>query len=187
VVKIVTLTSTLSDSSENRVTSVVHGNVVNELHDNDSLSDSGSSEETNLSSLGVRSEEVNNLDSGDQNLLGLTLLSESRGSPVQGGVLLLTLNEDGSLLIDGLTNNVDDTSKGLRSYRNLNGSSGIGTLLTTNKTVGGLHSNGTDGVLSQVLSYLKNQTVSRGLDLKGIQNLWELFIELKYGVGGGIA
>lgn len=40
---------------ENIVPSVVHGDVVNQLHDDDSLSYTCTTEESNLSSLGIRS------------------------------------------------------------------------------------------------------------------------------------
>lgn len=46
VVQIVTLTSTLSDTSEDRVTTVGLGDVVDELLNEDSLADTGTSEET---------------------------------------------------------------------------------------------------------------------------------------------
>jgi hypothetical protein len=180
VVKIISFTGTLSNTSENRVTSVVHGNVVNKFHDNDGLTDTGTSEESNLSSLGVRGQKINNLDTSNKNLLGLTLLSEGGGSPVKGGILLGTLlGEDGSLLIDGLSNHVDNTSKSFGTDRHLDGGTGINTLLTTDKTVGGLHGNGTDGVLSQVLGDLEDKTITFGFNLKGIENLGEFFIELK--------
>lgn len=62
VVEIVTLTGTLTDSGEDGVTSVSLGDVVNQLHDKHSLSDSGTTEETDLSSLGVGGEEIDDLE-----------------------------------------------------------------------------------------------------------------------------
>mmetsp|Transcript_32263 Transcript_32263/g.73162 ORF Transcript_32263/g.73162 Transcript_32263/m.73162 type:complete len:337 (-) Transcript_32263:274-1284(-) len=108
VVKIVSFTRALADSGEDRVSTVVHGDVVNELHDNDGLSDTGTSEESDLTALGVRREEIDDLDSGDENLLRLTLLGEGWRRPVEGGELLLALGEDGSLLVDGFADDIDD-------------------------------------------------------------------------------
>ena len=95
-------------------------------------------------------------------------------------LLFLLVGKDGSLLIDGFSNDVDDTSKSQGSYRNLNGSSGIRTLLSTDKTVGGLHGNGTYGVFSKMLGYFENKTFASffNLDFKGVENLGELLIEL---------
>mmetsp|Transcript_41362 Transcript_41362/g.62759 ORF Transcript_41362/g.62759 Transcript_41362/m.62759 type:complete len:460 (-) Transcript_41362:208-1587(-) len=181
VVEIVTLARALSDSGENGVSSVVHGNVVDELHDNDRLSDSGSAKETNLSSLGVRGEQVHHLDSGDENLLGLSLLGEGGRRPVQRRELLrLLVGEDGSLLVHGLTNYVDDTAQGLGAHRHLDGGTAVHALLTADKTVRGLHRNGAHGVLSEMLSHLEDKTlISLGdFHLQRVQNLWEFLIEL---------
>eukprot|EP01083_Nonionella_stella_P023190 64104_1 len=181
VVKIVTLTSTLSDTSEDRVSSVVHGNVVNKFHNNNGLSYSGSSEETNLTSLGVRGKKIDNLDSGDEDILCLSLLAKGRSRSVKRSPLLIgLLDKDGSLLIHGLSDDIDNTSQSQGSNRNLNGGSGINTLLSTDKSVSGLHGNGTDGVLSKMLGHLEDKTLISlsYLYLKGIQNLGELLVEL---------
>ena len=180
VVEIVTLTGALSDTGEDGVSSVIHGDVVNELHDNDGLADSGTTEETNLTSLGVGGEKVNNLDTGDENLLGLALLSEGRGGAVEGSELLLALLEDGALLVDGLADHINDAAEGLGADRNLNGGAGVDALLATDEAVGGLHGNGAHGVLSEMLGDLEDEallTIS-DLNLKGVENLGELLVEL---------
>merc|ERR1719223_1009116 len=116
VVQIISFTGTFSNTSKDRVSSVVHGNVVNKFHDNDGLSDTSSSKETNLSSLGVGGKKIDNLDTSDKNLLRFTLFSESRGRSVKRGELFgLLVGEDGSLLVYRLSNNIDNTTKSLRS------------------------------------------------------------------------
>jgi peptide chain release factor 1 len=62
VVEIVTFTGSLSDTSEHGVTTVSLGDIVNKLHDEDGLTDTGTTEESNLTSSGVGSKEINNLD-----------------------------------------------------------------------------------------------------------------------------
>jgi hypothetical protein len=52
----------------------------------DGLSDSSSTEESDLSSSSVRSEEVDNLDSGLKDLGGGGLVDERRGVGVNGGL-----------------------------------------------------------------------------------------------------
>lgn len=56
MVQIVTLTGTLTDTSEDGVTTVGLGDVVDELLNEDSLSDTSTTEQTNLSTTGVGSE-----------------------------------------------------------------------------------------------------------------------------------
>lgn len=58
MVQVVTLTSTLADASEDRVTTMSLGDVINQLLDKHRLSDTGTSEETDLSTTGVWSEQV---------------------------------------------------------------------------------------------------------------------------------
>ena len=55
------------------------GDVVNELHDEHSFADSSSTKESDLSSLGVRSEEIHHLDSSLQDLLFGGHVSKIRG------------------------------------------------------------------------------------------------------------
>ena len=62
VVEIVTLTGALTDTGEDGETTVSLGDVVNQLHDKHSLSDTGTTEETNLTTLGVWSQKINNLN-----------------------------------------------------------------------------------------------------------------------------
>jgi len=62
VVKIVTLTSTLTDTGEHGETTVKFGDVVDKLHNEDGFTDTGTTEETNLTSLGVGSQKVDNLN-----------------------------------------------------------------------------------------------------------------------------
>ena len=59
----------------------------NQLLDEHSLSDTGTSEETDLTTTSVGGEEVDNLDTGNQDLSGGGLLGELRGVGVDGGVL----------------------------------------------------------------------------------------------------
>jgi len=62
VVEIVTLTSTLADTSEHGETTMKLGDVVNQLHDKHGLADTGTTEESNLTTLGVGSQKVDNLN-----------------------------------------------------------------------------------------------------------------------------
>merc|ERR1719225_1282077 len=84
VVQIVTLTGPLTHTSEHGVTTMSLGHVVNQLHDQDSLAHTSSTEETNLTSLGVGSQQVDNLDTSDQDLLLDTHLVELGSLSVDG-------------------------------------------------------------------------------------------------------
>jgi len=62
VVEIVSLTSTLADTSEHGETTMKFSDVVNQLHDEHGLADTSTTEKSNLSSLGVGSQKVDNLN-----------------------------------------------------------------------------------------------------------------------------
>jgi peptide chain release factor 1 len=78
VVQIVTLPCTLTDTGEDGVTTMGLGDVVDQLLNEDGLAHTGTTEETNLSPTSVRSEQVDNLDTSDQNLGSGGLVSEGR-------------------------------------------------------------------------------------------------------------
>lgn len=68
VVQIVTLTGTLTDTSEDGVTTVGLGDVVDKLLNEDSLADTGTTEQTNLTTTGVGGKQIDDLDTSDENL-----------------------------------------------------------------------------------------------------------------------
>lgn len=109
------------------------GDVVDELLDEDGLSDSGSTEESNLSSTGVGGEEVDDLDSSLEDLGGGRLVNEGGGVGVDGAV---GDSVDGSTLVDGLSDNVDDATEAAGADGDHDGVSGVDDLLATNESLG---------------------------------------------------
>jgi peptide chain release factor 1 len=133
---------------------VVHSDVIDKLHDNHGLAYSGTTEETDFASLGVRGQQVDHLDTSDKDLLGLTLLSEDGGRLVDRSK---GLGLDGTLLIDGLTDNVKDTAESGGAYGNHDRVSSVLACLSTDKAFSGFHGNGTNSVLTEMLRDLKNE------------------------------
>lgn len=149
MVEIVTLTGALSDTGEDRVTSVGLGDVVDELLNEDGLSDTGTSKETNLSSTGVGGEQVDDctcqrqwrwasmaivtLDAGNQDLGGGGLVNKLGGLGVNGGKLGAL---DGTTLVNGITSDVHDATESAGADGNHDGVAGIVDILTTGETLG---------------------------------------------------
>lgn len=133
VVQIVTFTGTLADTSEDGVTTVSLGNVVDEFLNEDSLADTSTTEETNLSTTGVRGQEVDDLDTSDQNLGGGGLLDELGRLGVDRQELV---SLDGTTLIDWVASDVHDTTKSGRADGDGDGSAGVGALGATDETLG---------------------------------------------------
>jgi peptide chain release factor 1 len=107
VVQIVTLSGSLTDTGEDRVTTVSLGDVVDELLNEHSLSDTGTTEKSDFTTSGVRGEQVDDLDTGLENLGSGRLVDES-GSIGVNGQHLDTL--DLSTLVKGLTDDGHDST-----------------------------------------------------------------------------
>ena len=69
VVEVVTLTGTLTYTGEHGVTAVLDRDVTDQLHHVDGLAYTGAAEQTNLTTLGERTYQVDNLDAGLQQFL----------------------------------------------------------------------------------------------------------------------
>ena len=83
-----------------------------------------------------------------------------------------------AVVIDGLTNNVDDSTKSSTSNRDGNGLSSVDDVLASNKTLGGVHSNSSDVVTTKMLGDLEDESGFSTLNLKGVKNRWKGALEL---------
>ena len=88
------------------------------------------------------------------------------------------LVSDGTALVDGLTNDIDDSAESFGTNRHLNGVSSVEHGLTANETLGGVEGDGTHVVASQMLGHFEHETVLGALDLKGVENGREFAFEL---------
>ena len=92
------------------------------------------------------------------------------------GSVLIGVN--GTTLIDGLSNNIDNSTEGLGTDGYQNGGADIADTLSSNETLSGIKGNGTDVVSTEMLGDLENKSVGAILNLKGIQNWGKLALEL---------
>jgi len=102
--KIVALTRSLTDAGEDGKSAVVERDVINELHDDDCLADTGAPEEADLPTFRVGFQQVHHLDPGLQHF-GLRFLFVKRRSQPMNGVCFLGL--DRPEVIHRLTQHVD--------------------------------------------------------------------------------
>ena len=109
------------------------GDVVDELLNEDSLADTGTAEETNLASTGVRGEQVDDLDTG------LEDLGRGRLVDVRGRVGVDREGLDGldrATLVDRLADNGDEAAEATRSDGDLDGRARVDDVLSTDETLG---------------------------------------------------
>ena len=144
------------------------GDVVNQLLDKHSLADTSTTEKTDLSTTSVGREEVDDLDTGLQDLGSGRLVDERGGVRVDGGELDAL---DGTTLVNGLANDVHDTAEGRGADGDTNGSTSVNDLLATDETLGTVHGNGPDRVLTKVGSDLEDETTTVEVnDLERVEN-----------------
>lgn len=105
----------------------------NQLLNEHSLTDTGTTEQTNLTTTGVGGKQIDDLNTSNQNLSGGRLLNEERRLGVNG-VELGGLN--GTTLVNGVTSNVDDTAKGAGTDGDLDRGTSVLGGDTTGETLG---------------------------------------------------
>ena len=81
-------------------------------------------------------------------------------------------------LINWLSNDIDNSSKGSLSNWHLNWGSSILNSLSSDETLSRIQSNSTHIISSQMLSNFKYKSVLSVLNLKGIEDWWEFSGEL---------
>ena len=177
-VQVGTFTGTFTDTSEDGETTVTLGDVVNEFHDNDGLADTSTTEETDLTTLAVGENEINDLDTGGENGVLGGLVSELGGDGVDGELGLLA---DGATLVDGFTEDVEDAAEGFAT-------DGDGNLTTSGddlglelEEIGGLHGNAATGVGVQVLDDFEGEgfTTAEVIgDVEGGEDGGNTFVEV---------
>ena len=175
VIEVVTLAGPLSNAGENRVAAVGFRDVVDQLHDQHGLTDTGAPEQANLAALRVRRQQVDDLDAGDQNLgLGRLIDVFRRGFMDRRGEISLERTQ----LVNRLTDDVHDATQRARPDRHGNRLAGVRHLLATNQTFGRIHGDGAHDVLAEVLRHFQNQPLVVVSGLESVQDLRQVAFEL---------
>ena len=79
MVQIVSFTGPLANTAEYGNTTVLHGDVVDHLHHDNSLAAAGTAEQAHLATAGEGNQQVDNLDAGLKNVDFGVLLGEQMG------------------------------------------------------------------------------------------------------------
>src|SRR5690606_38959214 len=122
VVEVVPFTSTLTHTGEHGQTAVRLGDVVDQLHHVDGLTNTSTTEQTDLAAFGERADQVDDLDTGFQQIAAASLIGVARRRAVDAPQLVV-LNRTG--FVDGLAQDVHDTAQGTGTNWYLNGLAGV--------------------------------------------------------------
>ena len=88
------------------------------------------------------------------------------------------LSVDGATLINGLTNDIDDSAEGAGTDGNLNGIASVDDGLATHETLSGVESDGAHVVATQVLGDLEDEAVLGAFNFERVENRRKLTLEL---------
>jgi hypothetical protein len=174
-VKVVALAGTLTHTGKHRVTTVCLGDVVDQFHDQNGLAHAGTTEQADLAALGVRRQQVHDLDARHEDFGFRRLLDEFRCFLVDGA---LGLGLDRTGFVNRLADHVHDAAKGFVTHRHLDRRAGVGHVLTTHQAFGGVHGDGAHGVFAQVLRHFQNQPVTAIVGFQRVENFRQVTREL---------
>ena len=182
VVEVVALAGALAHAGEHGVTAVRLGDVVDQLHDEHGLAHAGAAEQADLAALGVRREQVHDLDAGDQDLRFRRLIDVRGGRGMDRPALR---GLDGPRLVHGLADHVHDAAKRLFADRHGDRLAGVDHFLAAHQAFGGVHGDGAHGVLAEMLSHLEHEARAMIVGLQRVQDLRQVTIELHVDDGAG--
>ena len=92
------------------------------------------------------------------------------------GVSLFSGN--GSSFVDGISNDVHDSAESFGSDGDTDGCSGINYFLASDQPFGGIHGNGSDSRITQMLGNFEDESASDSFDFKGIEDGRDVSFEL---------
>ena len=150
--EVIALPAPLTYAGEDGIAVVLHGYVVNQLLDQHGLTHTGAAEQADLAALGIRLQQVDDLDTGLQNLHGGALILKRGRIPVNA--LAGRFRRERLSAVDGLAQHVEHPAQRLLSYRDLNGLAGSGYLHAPGQTLAARQHDAADDPLAHVLGYL---------------------------------
>ena len=174
MIEVVALAGALADAGEHRHAAVRLGDVVDQLHDGHGLADAGAAEQADLAALGVGREQVDDLDAGDQDLRFGRLLDELRRAAMDRQGQLVA---DRAALVDRLADDVQDAAERLGTDRHGDRAAGVDRLLAAHQAVGGVHGDGADLGLAEVLGDFEHDQAAVGLDMQRVQDVRQIGVE----------
>src|SRR5262249_29246437 len=175
VIKVVAFARALADAGEYRIPAVRLRNVIDQLHDDDGLADAGAAEQADLAALGVRREQIDDLDAGDENCRLGRLVGEGRRRLMDRAALLV---RNRTSLVDRFADHVDDAAQSAVADRHRDRLASIDDLLPTHEALGRVHCDSSHGRLAEMLRDFEHETVTLILGLERIENGRQMLLEM---------
>src|SRR5262249_34664113 len=142
----------LPDTCENRHSAMQLGDIMDKLHDDDGLADSGAAERAYLSSFHERANQVDDFDAGRQDLLGCRLIDQ-RWRKTMDRIIFVRFNR--SALVDGSSRNVKHPPHDTISDRHVYRGAAIHNVKATFKTFGSGHGDCANQLVPEMLLHFE--------------------------------
>ena len=152
-VQVVSFTRTLADSGKYGNSVSLCRDIVNQLLNQNGFSYTGSAEQPDFSASCVRSDQIDDLDSGLKNLRGSVLIFKSRSLSVNRPFII---GFHLSLAVDRIAEDVEQTAENIFADRNRNRSACIDCLHASGEAVRGRQSDTANLIVSLMLRNFRN-------------------------------
>ncbi len=177
VVEVVALAGALAHAGKHGQTTVLLGDVVDELEHVHGLADAGAAEQADLAALGERHQQVDDLDAGDQQILAAGLLVICRRGTVNGQIFR---GLHRAFFVLRLAQHVHDAPQSARAHRYRNSLARALDGEAAAQTLGWAHGDGAHDAVAQLLLHLEGQVhiveLERVIDL-GDLIAWKFHID----------
>ena len=175
VIEVVAFAGTLADAGEHRVTAVRLGDVVDQFLNQHGLADAGAAEQADLAALGVRREQIDDLDAGDENFSFGRLVGIERRFLVDGAH---AFGLDRAGFVDRLADDVHDAAERAGAHRNRDRLAGVGHFLTAHQTFGHVHRDRAHGRFTEMLRNFQHEADAAVFGFQRIENGRQVAFEL---------
>ena len=175
MIEVVAFAGPLADAGEHRVAAVGLGDVVDQFLNQHGLADAGAAEQADLAALGVRRQQVDDLDAGDENFRFRRLVGIGRRFLMDGAQVF---GVDRAGFVDRLADHVHDAAERAGADRNADRLAGVGDFLAADQTLGGVHRDGADRGFAEMLRNFEHQAVAAVPGFDGVQNGGQMALEL---------
>ncbi len=157
MVKVISLTGTLAHAGEHGIAAVLRSDITDQLLNQHRLAHACAAEQTNLTALLIRTEQIYDFNACLQKLLLRGLFLELRRRPVDR---LIGDSLRSRLVVDGLAQDIEDAPQGLLAHGNGNRCPCGHRVHSPHQTVGAPHGDTPYGVVAQMLGDLHGQLVA---------------------------
>ena len=157
--EVVALAGALADAGEDGEAAVLGGDVADQLLDDDRLADAGAAEEADLAALGVRGERSMTLMPGLEDLVGRVVRPRSRAPGGGSASARRSVSGSPSSMVSPM--HVDEAAERALADGHRHRLAGVDHLGAAREAVGGVHGDGPDLVVAEVLLHLADHVLAR--------------------------